>query len=296
MRVLLCIPHVFKPKAGSLYSSENESKREVKSSALMDATIGNISRHSNTFFIHASLGKNRPVITRRQRHEKGIEIYVQIYTTGDASLASGLPPSKYITVHNIGIEDPKYVALHASKSLLRQSKDYDLVGYIEDDILIEDPYFFQKIQHLIHSNGETYVFMPHRCELIHGEGDVILSGDPDGGRPDLFWDTGEKLVIDWPLGQQHFYRATNPHSGCYFLSREQAATLYEYWEKLGWRFPFELAGPLEQAATGILLPVFRIMKPIPTDYRFLMVRHKDCLWKRHHMEEEITPNGRTVIF
>ena len=24
-----------------------------------------------------------------------------------------------------------------------------------------------------------------------GKGDVILSGDPDGGRPDLFWDTGE---------------------------------------------------------------------------------------------------------
>ena len=30
------------------------------------------------------------------------------------------------------------------------------------------------------------LFLPHRCECIDGLGDVILSGDPDGGRPDLF--------------------------------------------------------------------------------------------------------------
>ena len=40
--------------------------------------------------------------------------------------------------------------------------------------------------------------------MINGKGDVILSGDPDGGRPDLYWDTGEKIGIRWPTGLKDF--------------------------------------------------------------------------------------------
>ena len=46
--------------------------------------------------------------------------------------------------------------------------------------------FFRKLLYLEScQNGEPYAFLPHRCERIDGNGDVILSGDPDGGRPDL---------------------------------------------------------------------------------------------------------------
>ena len=110
----------------------------------------------------------------------------------------------------------------ASRKLLEQADDYDLVGYIEDDILISDPEFFRQNNLSGRCSGHQYAFLPHRCEHIPGRGDVILSGDPDGGRPDLFWDTGEELSIPWSLGERRFYRATNPHSGCYFLSRRQA--------------------------------------------------------------------------
>ena len=37
MRVLLGIPHVFAPKAGSLYSSQTEEKRALKTAALRTA-------------------------------------------------------------------------------------------------------------------------------------------------------------------------------------------------------------------------------------------------------------------
>ena len=115
--------------------------------------------------------------------------------------------------------------------------------------------------------------------------DVILSGDPDGGRPDLFWDTGETIEIAWPLGGRRFYRATNPHSGCYFLSKSQAIKALDYWEQEQWNPGFELSGPLEQAGSGLLLPIFKLMKPIPEHYRFLMVRHQDELWTRHPFEQ-----------
>ena len=45
----------------------------------------------------------------------------------------------------------------------------------------------------------------------------------------------------------------------------------------------------------MLLPVLRIMKPEPQHYRFLMVRHQDCLWKRHRFEASealLTADGR----
>ena len=113
---------------------------------------------------------------------------------------------------------------------------------------------------------------------------MILSGDPDGGRRDLFWDTGESIDIEWPLGNINFYRATNPHSGCWFLSQAQALALTEYWRRREWKSSFQLSGPLEQAGSGILLPVFKIMKTNPKDYRFLMIKHEDSLWKRHPLE------------
>ena len=156
---------------------------------------------------------------------------------------------------------------------------------MEDDLAIYDPYFFQKIHWLSERHGPSYAFLPHRCEFVSGKGDVILSGDPDGGRPDLFWDTGEELICRWTFGEVSFYRATNPHSGCWFLSQKQAIGLREYWEMKNWKADFQLSGPLEQAGSGILLPAFKVMKPKPKDYRFLMIRHQDTLWKRHPMED-----------
>ena len=159
---------------------------------------------------------------------------------------------------------------------------------MEDDLLLSDPEFFAKILYLDRYSDGNYAFLPHRCEHIPGQGDVILSGDPDGGRPDLFWDTGEMLNIPWPLGQRRFYRATNPHSGCYFLSRRQAGKVLKYWTDHEWIAPFQLSGPLEQAGSGMLLPVLKIMKPVPAHFRFLMVHHQDQLWQRHSFEQRAT--------
>ena len=284
MRMLITMPHVFAPKQGSLYSSENEAKREIKKAALFKATVENITRHANKHWIHASLGKNKPVITREQTTENGIDLEIQLYTPKNKSLAESLPKN-----HNLSVIDPELSDLtsipgYASRKGLEQAMNYDYIGYMEDDIMIEDQSFFQKIIYLNEITDGSYAFMPHRCEMMAGLGDVILSGDPDGGRPDLFWDTGETIEVAWPLGNKRFYRATNPHSGCYFLSRRQALVVLQYWQERKWKTDFQLSGPLEQAGSGILLHILKIMKPIPTHYRFLMVRHQDELWRRHKFE------------
>ena len=284
MKVLLAIPHVFSPKQGSLYSSQTEAKRNLKQEALFRATIGNLNRHRKQHWIHASLGKEQEVVNRELNTEIGVQMSIQLFSPPKDNLAKTLPADPDLSIIDPGIEDYTKIPITASRKLLEQADNYDLIGYLEDDILISDPEFFAKILYLDKFSDQKYVFLPHRCEHISGRGDVILSGDPDGGRPDLFWDTGETISIPWPLGNRRFYRATNPHSGCYFLSRRQALCVRDFWAAKNWRPNWNLSGPLEQACSGMLLPVMRLMKPIPEHYRFLMVRHQDTLWRRHRFE------------
>ncbi len=285
MKILITIPHVFAPRKGSLYSSQTEEKRSLKVQALRRATLENLDRHSKRHWIHASLGLAKPVVTREQISAMGVDLTIQLYTPPKASLAQDLDGCHpQLQILDPGVNEYTQVPAIASRRALEQAADFDLVGYIEDDLLIEDPEFFAKIMKLVELVGEQYAFLPHRCEQIPARGDVILSGDPDGGRPDLFWDTGECIEVAWPLGPKQFYRATNPHSGCYFLSRNQALQVLKYWQDRHWLSEFQLSGPLEQAASGMLLPVLKIMKPVPSCYRFLMVRHLDELWRRHPYE------------
>lgn len=284
MKVLITVPHVFAPREGSLYSSQNASKQAIKQAALQRCTIENLNRHGARHWIHASLGKAQPVVTRELRAATGVELTIQLYTPATASLAADLTSHPSLQVIDPGVVDFTHVPGIASKRALEQAADYDLIGYMEDDLLIEDPELFAKILMLVELTGGDYAFLPHRCELIPGLGDVILSGDPDGGRPDLFWDTGETIEVAWPLGPRRFYRATNPHSGCFFLSRRQAERVHQHWQARHWQSEFQLSGPLEQAGSGLLLPILKVMKPVPEFYRFLMVRHQDELWRRHSFE------------
>ena len=189
------------------------------------------------------MGKGKNVINRELETETGIDLTIQVYSPPEASLAGELPndPDLYIIDPKVG--NLTQVPAIASRSLLEQADAYDLVGYMEDDLIIGDTEFFAKIQYLNRCSDGSHTFIPHRCEHIPGKGDVILSGDPDGGRPDLFWDTGEQIEIPWLLGEKRFYRATNPHSGCYFLTKRQAITVRNYWAERRWSPSFQLSGP-----------------------------------------------------
>ena len=275
---------MFSPKEGSVYSSQKEEKRATKENALREATQGNLSRLGKECWIHASLGKGGKIVTRNITSNHGIDLKIQLYTPASFSLAEKIEPNERIEIIDPELENFLEIPMYAARRALEQSENYDIVGYMEDDLSIYDKDFFQKLKWLTKKENPVYAFLPHRCEYIQGKGDVILSGDPDGGRRDLFWDTGEEIDIEWPLGKINFYRATNPHSGCWFLSQTQALALTEYWRRRNWKSSFQLSGPLEQAGSGILLPVFKIMKPNPKDYRFLMIRHEDTLWKRHPLE------------
>ena len=285
MKILINIPHIFAPKKNSQYSSGKLDKKELKELALKEATIGNIARHCRSNWIHASLGKGKKVVNRKLETNNGVEMTINVYTNSQYSLANILPKTSNINIKNIETEDLTSIPMLASQNVLENAENFDVVGYMEDDLAIYDRDFFSKIVYIDKIVNDSYAFIPHRCETIDNYEDVILSGDPDGGRSDLFWDTGENISIPWIDKNIKFYRATNPHSGCYFLTSRQARIVRNHWLSKNWRPDFQLSGPLEQAGSGMLLPAVKIMKPVPNDYRFLMINHLDCLWKNHSFEQ-----------
>ena len=183
MKVLLAIPHVFAPKPGSLYSSQTEAKRSLKQEALLKATNGNINQHKQRHWIHASLGTGKPVVNRELSNTNGVKMRIRLFTPPDASLADNLPKDPSLELLDPGVSDYSQVPMVASRHLLEHAEDYDLVGYMEDDLLLSDPEFFAKILYLDSFSDGRYAFMPHRCEHIPGHGDVILSGDLTGVDP-----------------------------------------------------------------------------------------------------------------
>ena len=259
-------------------------KKEIKREAVRRTIEENLALHGEEGYIHASLGLRKPVVTRKLKKGGNIDLKIQLYIPESEHLAEGLKGGNRLEKIVVKGIDNMNIPLVTSRRLLEQSDEYDIVAYMEDDILIEDREFFQKLSYIYNAIPQEYAVLPHRCELIENKGEVILSGDPDGGRPDLYWDTGERIKIGWPTGVKTLYRATNPHSGCYFLTKDRAQKVLSYWNERNWQSKFRLSGPLEQAASGLLLPVLKIMKPIPEEYRFLMVRHQDQLWVRHSFE------------
>ena len=128
---------------------------------------------------------------------------IEIHTHPQLNQLETLPSHANIRIRYHNTNQPMNIPVHASRRALEQAEDYDMVGFMEDDIGVLDRDFFEKIELLVESSQEHYAFIPHRCETIPGKGDVILSGDPDGGRPDLYWDTGEQIKFSWVF---YFFR------------------------------------------------------------------------------------------
>ena len=279
------MPHIYDPTQKSLYSSNNKNKKGSKEKALYRATIENLQRHNKYAWAHVARKEDSKIVTKRIVVSEDVDLTIQLYTIENKSLYNTLPKNDRLAIIKCeGIENTS-VPQYASQKLLEQAEYYDILGYMEDDLAIEDSEFFNKLLFMMENLPTEYTVIPHRCEWIEGKGEVILSGDPEGGRNDLYWDTGEKLRIGWGNSVKTLYRATNPHSGCFFLSRKQGIRVRKFWEEREWKSPYMLSGPLEHAASGRLIEVQKIMKTIPEDYRFLKVKHCDELWKRHEFIE-----------
>ena len=102
--------------------------------------------------------------------------------------------------------------------------DYDVYGAMEDDLIIHDPQFFEKLIWFTEQHGDDGILQPHRYEQSKTE--VLRSSYID-----IEWDdvTAEfrsadsrlEVAYDWNGTKRTFYHANNPHAGCGFLTNDQ---------------------------------------------------------------------------
>ena len=136
MKVLIGIPHIFNPKPESAYSSQREDKRGTKIEALKEATIGNLVNFSKKAWIHASEDNN--IITKQILPKEDVELTIEIYSKKGMSLLGEIEDNPNLKRHFLNEIDPMMVPWETTREILGKYEQYDYIGYIEDDISIDD--------------------------------------------------------------------------------------------------------------------------------------------------------------
>jgi hypothetical protein len=198
---------------------------------------------------------------------------IVVYTLPQRHITPFLPQYQLdrITVQEVSDCDPMYIGFRAQDELASQVNHFDWFMFIEDDIVIHDSLFLEKVAAFHRAVPRKNVLLfPNRYEMYEGNKsyiDLTIDGN-------LAWNRVSSLVMNGIK----LAECTNSHSGIYCLSRAQM----HYWIRSGrnWKNRSIMVGPLETAATYCLLECFDIYKPHPQNLHFLEVRHFDTKYSK----------------
>jgi hypothetical protein len=270
MRLLVTIPHYFNAAAGGGHGSlESESAKRVQAVADCLATL------------RQQFGRPQCEIDIARRttipanQATAVQIDVIICTTGSAHLLDQIPLETGYFVQRTTTADPELLGFECHSVLRQHLGRYDFYCFLEDDLLVRDPWFFVKLRWFNRHFGDDAVLLPNRFELARNG--IVHKTYVDGQlRADAtapFQDTRDMPILDAvPLGQEvRFVRPLNPHAGCFFLNERQMAAWSEkpFFLDRDTRF----IGPLESAATLGVMKAFRVYKPSVHNAGFLEVEH-----------------------
>ena len=179
-----------------------------------------------------------------------------------------------LQLHHLELEDPRQLPLAAVRQLLDMSAPADLSLYLEDDLVIQDPKYADKLAWFYQRTNHRCVLMPHRreCTVANAPQHLYVDGPikPEGQMQPV-WASDEAVVANgrfWDGQELSFVEASNPHSGSFCVSALQLEQL----RSAAWPPP-PFVGPLETAATGTLLGRFPVLKPSWACRDFLTLEH-----------------------
>jgi hypothetical protein len=239
------------------------------------------------------------------------EIDVVVCTSGQRHLLGELDlPAGYYR-HEPRSCEPIMLGFECHALLRDNLGRYDFFCYLEDDLLIHDPWFFAKQRFFNLRAGNGCLLQPNRYEVEHGAVACTYDGlpSPSNSRSDLevrptadAWasptrptlqgvrktyidgDLDEKLVRKYQnIDQQPEMavismgvpipcrRTLNPHCGGFFLNAEQM----EHWSRQRHFLDRDCSffSPIESANTFGVMRTFKIYKPAPAVANFLEIEH-----------------------
>lgn len=276
-RILVAIPHYHAESNSRLFGSLKES-RQARGRALAKCVA---SLHANFGGLQwmSSLAKPERFPANGAT---GAQLSVLVCTTrGRHALADCQVPPKAFEHVDAACPGPLLgYACHAE--LKRRLGQFDYYCYVEDDLLVRDPWWFQKLAWFSSQMGEECLLQPNRYELSRdGSGvKVYIDGDLPDAATERYQDVSiDRQRIASYLGTDiMFRRALNPHAGCFFLTAAQL----EEWSKRSYFLDRDRSfySPLESAASVGIMRTFRVYKPALEAANFLEVQHCGDAWMR----------------
>jgi len=270
MRILFTIAHFFNPKGEGKHASQRKDPRpRIQALAVAIASLHQVFSKSQCTI---DIGQ-RVAVPANQLQSHDIDIV--ICTTGSYHLLERLPLPAHFYKHHSTHAEPMLLGFSCQEVLRDSLGQYDYYCFLEDDLIISDPWFFIKLAWFTKMTGDRHLLQPNRYE-VSPQGLVrkaYIDGDLAPRVTAPFQNVQEEpefkgQVMGSPV---IFRRALNPHSGCYFLNAAQMA----HWAEQPYFLDRDTSfvGPLESAATLGIMKTFRIDKPAPSNAGFLEIQH-----------------------
>lgn len=270
MRILFTIAHFFNSAITGRHASQ-----QAKSRSRLQALSMNITA------LHQLFGKSQNMIDHGQRlvfeanQFQQSEIDVFICTTRNYHLLNQLFLPQKFYIHNPTKVEPLFLGFECQVILRDSLGKYDYYCFLEDDLIMRDPWFFIKLNWFTQNLGNFNLLQPNRYE-ISSQGLVnkaYIDGNLAPRVTAPFQNPQEKSIIQGKVMNVAvtFNRALNPHAGCYFLNAEQM----DYWAKKPYFLDRDTSfiSPLESAATLGIMKTFRVYKAAPEQANFLEIQH-----------------------
>lgn len=300
MRVLIAIPHFFQPDGRGLNASNRADPQPrlealARSLRLLHSLFG----PAQHYFQREESGQGLELC--RSNEATSLDLAITICTTRGLHLLDPLAEAQAIpdrAYDHVALDcEPLELGLGCHAHLRDRLVDrFDYYCFLEDDLLIHDPYFFVK-QAWFHAQlGDRAVLQPNRYELSQANEFQKIYIDPDfesqtGRNPGYAHNfTDHQRVQGRFLGQELWLeRARDPHSGCFFLTHRQMS----HWASRRYFLDGDrrFIGPLESAASLGIMKAFRVYKPAMVNANFLEIQHFGDWNSRFFLE-----NRDTVVF
>lgn len=273
MRLLFTIPHFFgkwrQNASGNRHGSHGDARDRL------DALTACLSA------LHQLFGKAQCVMQLAQKHtdetnqQIKADVDVVVCTTRDQHLVDQLPLDSELFEHCQTTAEPEMLGFQCQEVLQDRLGGYDYYGYLEDDLILHDPWLFVKLVWFTGHVGQDKLLLPNRFERSYGG--LVHKAYVDG---DLARRVTARFqnIDDCPWLQSEvlgmkvvFRRPLNPHSGCFFLNAEQM----QHWAGQPYFLDGDTSfiGPLESAATLGIMRALKIYKPAPEKANFLEIEH-----------------------
>jgi len=271
VKILLAIPHFFRPAPDSINASTNVAKRQLRHDVVRRSIMGWRGHFS------------RPAVlnVERKRYEsfETETLHIAALLSGDDHLLDPEFCAEWgVRRQSVRVDNPRLLGFAARTLFANARNDYDLFVFAEDDLMPRDGALLRKIAGFTEAFGPRRLAMPNRYEWnprgpglkTYNDGDLRpgLIGPRIDAIPDEEW-------LRQPFGSSSivFHRALNPHSGFYALTRDQLL----YWIEQDHFSDIDCSfvSPLESAATLGVLKTFSIYKPHGPDVGWIEIEHLD---------------------